>query len=297
MFRKFSLLIVIAFFSITMCYTQVNEESIIKSFSSRKTNPIDIDINESTSGVSISIKNESYFRYLVKVTYTSVVNLRAAPGQVRNFVLPYGNHNVCKVASVDNTQPSDLFVNITSQICPSNYENGDYTYLYPLGKGKNLKHYLHKESQTIYLNMFHMHKHDTVFAMRKGIIVNTPKDEERSDRVGAVGSFEVLHDDGTVMIYYGTGRYFENLKRGAMVFPGQPIGIIVEDDEILSVSLFFIQPNASLSSMPINYPVDCYSQLAKTANQSDCFITRPLDLIMQEMSKSEKKKYLSGKLF
>lgn len=284
-------------FSVTICFAQVNKESKLRSFFSRNVDPIHIDVNESSIGVSINIKNDSYFRYLVRITYTAVVNLRATQGQVSSYILPYGNHNVGKIGSIDQTQPSDLLVNITSQICPSNYENGDYTYIYPLGKGKNLKHFLHKDAQAIYLNMFHMHRHDTVFAMRKGIIVNTPKNEGRSDRIGALGSVEVLHDDGTVMVYYGTGSYFESLKRGSVVFPGQPIGVILEDDQILSVSLFFIQPDATISSMPIHYPIDCYSQFAKTSYQTNCFVTHPPDLILRELSKPEKKKYLSGKLF
>lgn len=214
MLRKIYCILFLGLFVTQFAESQVTPDSKIKSFNSRMNTPIDVDIQEAASGASITINNRSYFRYLIQIKFTSVMNLKISPGQIRNYVLPYGIHKLESIPAVDNSQIVDLAFTSTSQICPSNYEKGDFTYLYPIGNQRNMKDFVYVESQTVYLNMFKMKKNDTIFAMRKGIIVNTQENEGLADRLGPVGSFEILHEDGTVMIYNGISRHPEAIKQG-----------------------------------------------------------------------------------
>jgi len=45
-----------------------------------------------------------------------------------------------------------------------------------------------------------------------------------------------------------------------------------------------------------SYTTDFFKELVKTAGKADCIVSYPQDLILSEMTKPEKKKYLSGKL-
>jgi hypothetical protein len=71
----------------------------------------------------------------------------------------------------------------------------------------------------------------------------------------------------------------------------------MEDEQnIMTTFLCYIQPDASIAQMNIKYTEDCFASLVKSIN-SDCIVTYPSDLIQSEMLKSERKKYLAGKLF
>ena len=214
MLKKFLDLFLLGLLLSFQVISEVTPEIKNKTFNKRLSDPVDIDIKEGpSSGATIVIYNQSYYRYLIELKYKTVFNLKASPGMVRKIVVANGYKNMASIPSVDKSMPVDLQVISTSQICPSNYEKGDFTYLYPVGNNKNIKDFVFAESQQIYLNKFQMKRNDTVYAMRKGVIVNTQDKEELLDRLGSEGSFEILHDDGTVMIYTGISRHTEEIKR------------------------------------------------------------------------------------
>jgi hypothetical protein len=224
------------------------------------------------------------------------MNLKASPGMKMVYKVPNGTIRGQSIPPVNSDLPVDLSYKVSYQILPSTNEKGDFTYIYPVGNHKNLKNYLYRTNETTYRNMYRMKKGDTVYCMRKGILTNVIRNEGLSDRLGPEGSVEILHEDGTVMVYTGISRNPETLKRGDIIFPGQPIGIMDEDENVLTTFLCYIQPDASVAQMNIKFPSDCFTTLFRSPD-SDCIVTYPPDLIQSEMSKQEKKKYLAGKLF
>jgi hypothetical protein len=294
MFRIFFAVLIIAFLA-NPSFSQ-NNANKISSFTSRLNKPIDVDIEENSAGATIILTNQSFYRYIVTIELKNVINLRAFTGMKQVFIVQNGTKRVKSFAIANKELPVDLTCTIQYQVAPSNYEKGDYTYIYPIGSQKNFNDFLYIQDETLYRNMYQLKKGDTVFCMRKGILTNIIHNEGLADRIGPAGSVEILHEDGTVMVYTGISRNPDNIKRGNLIYPGQPIGIMDEEQNVLSTFLFFIQPDASVSSMNIKFPFDCFVSL-ENSRSSNCIVNYPPDLIQMEMSNAEKKKYTAGKLY
>jgi hypothetical protein len=93
---------------------------------------------------------------------------------------------------------------------------------------------------------------DTVYTMRKGIITCTPEINHSLDRIKSHGSLEVLHQDGTIMVYHHLDPSHLFYKAGDVVMPGSPLGLIY-DREFLQVELYELGASEILRKIPIHY--------------------------------------------
>ncbi len=125
--------------------------------------------------------------------------------------------------------------------------------------------------------------------MRKGKIVAVPNMFYDADRISNNPSLEIMHKDGTIMIYENLDPNKLFVKAGSIVYPGQQLGII-DDISILEVYLYMIDTDNQIKRLNINY----YVSKNKIEIFSDSFkkirIENPNEIIIKEMSKREIKK-------
>lgn len=152
---------------------------------------------------------------------------------------------------------------------------------------------------------FLMNKGDTVFAMRKGMVVEIVNEYEVPDRdYSHVKSnlVSIEHDDGTIACYKVLEKNSFMVKEGDAVFPGTPLalaGTIGESKYQVKVYVYYNVSNnkyaGTRSILQYAYvnPLFATSSGVKQLVRGDKYRpVCPLEVITSEMSKKEKRKYL-----
>ena len=139
---------------------------------------------------------------------------------------------------------------------------------------------------------------DTIFAARGGLVTevvdNSASTSENTSFHSTENYLEVFHKDGTFARY----KLFQNegifVSPGEEVIPGQPLGIIGGENYKQGSHLRFSiycpdRPDHS-------YVPDFYLSPEETGKPEERVMYKswhPVEIIMKEMSKKEKKKFLS----
>src|SRR5690606_34675212 len=131
-----------------------------------------------------------------------------------------------------------------------------------------------------------MNKGDTVFAMRKGVISCLPFPDKKRDRIKREGTLEIIHQDGSVMVYQNLDPDHIFHHEGEIVFPGQALGLL-SDTNFLEVHLFEIEPAEMLRKIPIQYHIRSNISLPYTRIPAGTRVEYPDLLIRQELTQKE----------
>lgn len=136
--------------------------------------------------------------------------------------------------------------------------------------------------------IFRITEGDTIYATRRGMACTTVLPKQ----------LLIYHPDRTFAAYLMMAQNF--LRPGDEVFAGQPIGIASAVG--VSISYFFLDENKFKASGPVGYPYSHFTPVFRTSKGDTKLEEKATyqavindELIMQEMSKREKKKYLKEK--
>jgi hypothetical protein len=132
--------------------------------------------------------------------------------------------------------------------------------------------------------------------MRKGFVAAIPGFIKTTDRVADFTSLEILHDDGTIIVYKNINPDLLFVKIGTNVFPSQPLGFI-DSSSTLVVSLYTNTEDERLQRLTILYATG----KNETNEFSDVNPNEPIvykkEIITREMTNQQRKKFDKGKLF
>jgi hypothetical protein len=166
--------------------------------------------------------------------------------------------------------------------------DAEYPYLIPLKEGKMVNS--RKRLNQRYMNSFTCKEGDTIYCMRKGFVTACPETKTPDFRISSNDCLEVLHNDGTIMIYMNLGQTNAFATPGKNVYPGQPIGI-VSDSSYLQVSLLKIAHGEGNSTIFIQQPIKFMVGKGRllTYNEIDGsgVSVFPEDVISREMNSKE----------
>jgi len=289
------LIILISFVCSSQNFAQFAKEEQISYFSSVISQAIKIDVLSHSEKITFYANNSSNYTYKVKLSFHSLNNLSPVIAD-KQFIVRPGNSSLISFTIVNKNEPHYYEYKTEYKINPSD-DSIDETllYLHPIGANKKLNTYISDASNFSYTNHFKMNSNDTVFVMRKGNIVALPDRKGNGDRLSNSESIEILHLDGTVMVYSGLRQEDVFVKNGQMVFPGQALGLM--GNENLIVQLYKIQNVTNVLNIVFKILNDCMLDDLRNNTLSDCKSIYTEEIICKEMSNFEKRKFKKNKLY
>lgn len=134
-----------------------------------------------------------------------------------------------------------------------NQIDSQFPYLIPLSDGKIA---LSKKTASGKLtDSFTGAKGDTVFAMRRGLVTSVPRIDNLDFRISGHSCLEIMHQDGTFMIYNNLINVEDFTSPGKIILSGQPVGLI-SDSTYIFVNLLKVSDKSNiLISLPVSYAV------------------------------------------
>lgn len=258
--------------------------------------------------VTFFAESNSYVPYTVSLTFSKLTNSTYQEGVVHEVPVEYGRTRLLTLRpSVENI-PVGFSYRYT-------YKKGNnrlkadtgYVYLFPIPEGKvvranymvSLDKVLGKEDQKRITGIgFLTTAGDTICASRGGLVTevvdNSASTSENTTFQATENYVEVFHKDGTFLRY----KLFQNngifVSPGDKVIPGQPLGIIGGENYKQGSHLRFIISCPDLDSH--SYIPDFYLSPEETGKPVAYKMYKswhPVEIITQEMSKKEKKKFMS----
>ncbi len=255
--------------------------------------PIKIEVYKTEGKYSFFARNKTYFPLVIRLEVTETVNLEPAVyerdfriGSGLTFLVALQVKNQMIEATYSATYSARL------SVTPTDY-NTEYPFLLPV-KNFSLEG---KDGTGISTpDAFGVASGDTVFAMRKGVVLTTPEANKDLGRLSTGKSLEILHPDGSFTVYeqIKTGPF--GISPGSTVYPGQPIGS-ANGLKPLQVYFLSVEESGELKSHSINYAVAEGKKVLFTDLNEDRKVLFPEEIITREMTKSELKKYRNDELF
>ena len=283
-----SILILIFSYNILAQYESIE---LIQLSGQRIDNPVKVNVKQNDNKVVFTATNRSFYIYTLLLEITYVSNL-SPHGLKRSFKLHPGDNQLIVFNKIDNDEPMDFKYSYKYNIgFPSNNIDKSFSYIFPFRSA----HALEKDGIN-YINEFKLERSDTIYNMRKGFVVAVPNMFHNADRISRNASVEVMHSDGSIMIYENIDPENTFIDPGKMIYPSQPIGLISQEQK-LKIVLCFFKKNGNIEQIPINYHTSLYKGYRFKDLNPDIKINYPEELLFTEMSRREIRKYKKGKLF
>lgn len=195
----------------------------------------------------------------------------------------------------------------------------DVDYVLPVTPGKkvevvslsSLKQTLYQEEDsTHYALGFNMVDGDTIRAVRRGVVESIQQDIQTDTLTYSFtrnrNSMRIRHEDGTVARYTNFKNNSALIEEGDEVLPGTPLALATQTNIVgdayvlLTITYIEIEPErnveykewATTKYVIPKFKTDGYQGELEPRKSYLAILNE--DLITQEMSKREKKKYLSG---
>jgi hypothetical protein len=293
---KEALLTLIIFFLYLLLSPGVNSQDLSDrteiSFGIKAWNPVHIKVEEQKgSAVSKPIRfmayNSTYYPFILDIDFIQFENVAPRPA-TRNLEVRHGPNNLFSF-SIQASDKGYLYNYSYNYWLSSSDEvlNAEFPYLIPLKEGKPV--YSMTTASGKIENSFAGNTGDTVYCMRRGLITAVPRSETKDFRISEHDCLEVLHDDGTYMIYHYLNKSDDFTAPGKIVLPGQPIGTI-SDSAYLFVSLVSVGiiKNTTLNK-PIRYSIGKTGTLSFEEIDGIEKSVHPFDVVTREMKGKELK--------
>jgi len=260
--------------------------------SERMQEPISIHIRRNDNHIGFYAYNQSFYPYRLEMKFNKIRNLQPVITQ-ESFVVQPGRtpQPLVRFDVADPSIPEFHYnLEVSEEIGDTTLKaNPEFPYLIPVGKNRPVVLLLdNQEIYAPYRNIFKMFSGDTVYAMRKGRIVASPDMEYKADRISMNNTLEILHADGTVMVYYNISPDEIFIKPGEYVLPGQPLGLVNENN--LEIELYEFIGKGKLKKLDIHYltnnGISCYSEIIENE-----IAPYPDSILQKELTRSERRKY------
>ncbi len=174
--------------------------------------------------------------------------------------------------------------------------NPDFLYSLPVKAGKETQYKVDTKRRTL-TYLFETGGVDTVYAVRGGIVCknNDQGLQNKEKTLETSGSMLVYHTDYTFALYEDLSKVF--VKEGERIKVGQPVGISSPKKQV-SMSFFYLDKNKFTGSTVNGLPHTSFNPVfhttagnAKLEEGTNYTNEWNDEVITQEMSKREKKKY------
>jgi hypothetical protein len=264
------------------------EESTASFFHSRMDEPIEITLHREANRLTFFANNVSHYPYRLRMDFSRILNLQPVV-KTRDFTVYPGSQKLLDFNVADPTMDHFHYELTISETIGDAELQADlmYPYLLPIGPGRLVR--IPDRSQAMSragTDEFVINTGDTVFAMRKGVISCLPFPDKKRDRIKGEGSLEIIHQDGSVMVYQNLDPAKIFYHEGEIIFPGQALGLL-SDTNLLEVHLFEIELSEMLREIPIQYHIKSNSSLPYTRIPAGTRVEYPDLLLRQELTQKE----------
>lgn len=271
----------------------MREEATLFSSRSDAYDPVKLTVDQSDYGVLKFIAtNDTYYPFIVKINFNKMDNFTAV-FRTREALVRNGKNTLFELQIKDPESGYSLdydFSYVPGK--PEAANETDFIYLVPLKSGTLPEAGM--KGGTGILDSFALHEGDTVYCSRKGTVVALPGDMRNQFRITGTDALEILHDDGTIMIYSGLAGGALNLSPGMTVYPGDPI-VVAAGSTTLILHLVALVPAEKLPSLPILYAVDDTIGAQYSRIEGRIRVIHPESLITKEMTTREIKQRVKKK--
>ncbi|NSW93437.1 MAG: hypothetical protein HPY62_01880 [Bacteroidales bacterium] len=264
------------------------------SFGIRSWDPVHIKVEEKqgsafSTPIRFTAVNSTFYPFLLKVDFPVFENLSPKPAP-RDISVTHGTNNLFTFSVHVPEQGYSYRYLYEYWLAPSDDSiNEGYPYLIPVKPGK-----LVRAKSTLFGHIsdsFAGEKGDTVYAMRRGLVTAVPIDENLNFRLSEHDCLEVMHHDGTYMIYRNLSKEAGFVSPGQIVFPGQPVGLL-SDSLYLTVSLKKVSKiKNSLISLPVRYVNSRGEAVLFDELDGKERSVHPSEVITREMTGRERKRF------
>ena len=273
-------------------YEKIKEYS---TFGLRLDNAIKVNGEKNGDKIAFFAENRSNYPYVVEISFTNLENMEPYTTFKRQLVFP-GKHKIVEFKKRNADQGFNYQYQTKYYIGSNKEADRLFPYLIPLKEGTEIIPYKRMANSNTYLvNHFTMQPGDTIYCMRKGRVLATPNMYHNGDRISQKRSIEVMHADGTIMMYENINLDIELVRQQEVVYPGQPIGL-VNQGGFLRVGLYECLDGGMIKSIPFLYIR--HDRQAENFNNSflETSVKHPIEIKTKELTRREKKRLKSGKL-
>lgn len=257
-------------------------------------NPIDIESVKNGDQYILYAMNKTYYPFLVRVKLVDVINMVPAQHD-RNYHVYPGKNELLALTAKDQYQPYSYNFNFSFTIgIPCEEIDTNHPYLLPIKESFGFQA-LPDDSTVIMYNFFMPNDCDTVYAMRKGVVVAVPHMYEGNVRISGTESLEIIHSDRTIMVYENLDPESVMVDPETIVYPGQVIGI-VKKDKAVGVKLVRNNGNNHFEIIEHYYYIDENSIAPFSLEMEEVTTPYPEEIVTMEMTKKELKQFKKGKL-
>ena len=260
--------------------------------------------------------NSDFCDYFVTLSFNGLINTTVPPTAQVNA--SPGLSQILKLTPVRQNEPIRFGYSYSYIKGNSNPKiNAQFRYLLPVKEGKstsvnelkNLTEFLGKPvPPNWYALSFAMDEGDTVYAARGGVVCRINPAGKATSNTGTIytsstNSVEIFHDDGTFAKYDLLKNNAVLTRSGEKINAGDPIGIIgkVYDRTYLNFIVFYLDKKLiSNDVIFLSAGYSSYKPKFALTEKTGSFVTpgetytalKPVSVIIQEMSKKEKERFL-----
>jgi hypothetical protein len=273
--------------------SQIIDDNVNISFGINSWDPVHIIVEDKNGSafstpIRFTAMNSTYYSFRLVINFQLFENLSPRPPQ-REIILTHGINNLFTLSVHVPGSGYGYKYSYEYWLSPSSDDiETDFPYLIPLKEGKTVK--AKTVSRGKMQNSFQASEGDTIFCMRRGIVTAVPRYDNLDFRISDHNSLEVLHEDGTIMIYHYLDNRANLCAPGKVVIPGQPVGL-VSDSLYFAVTLSKISREKNrLISLPIKYAEDNNKVVLFDELESKIKVIHPSEIIMRELKGKEARK-------
>jgi hypothetical protein len=268
-------------------------DNVDVSFGIKSWDPVHIIVEDKTgSAFSTPIRftaiNSTYYTFKLTLDFSLFENLSPRPSQ-REIKLTHGINNLYTFSVHVPERGYGYKYSYQYWLAPSSDPvEVEYPYLIPLKEGRTVN--AKSVSSGKIRDSFIADQGDTVFCMRRGIVTAVPRQDNLDFRISEHNCLEVLHNDGTVMIYHYLDRKSNFCAPGKIVLPGQPVGL-VSDSSYFKVTLLKITSvNNILTTMSLRYTIGDNKIAPFDDLDGKIKAVYPIEIIRKELTGKEVKR-------
>ncbi|NND05993.1 MAG: carboxypeptidase-like regulatory domain-containing protein [Saprospiraceae bacterium] len=245
-------------------------------FDKLKYDPVEIRVLRDQNNLHFDAISQSIYPYELTLSFSTLHNLTPIV-PMKKFVVGKGRNRMLTLSVVFKDLDNYHYELAVQRRMgdPSWEPKLQYTYRVPVQAYKPLNIAPTASDTTVaYSDRFFLGANDTLFAMRNGTITHASGTAKQLNQIDSTSIVEVLHNDGTVMIYGGNQISAATLEVGKEVLVGEVLGVCEAQGE-LEVSLYLLKPDALLREVSIYYYIDSTKSLQYIDLQKDVVIRYP----------------------
>ncbi len=282
--RLAALLAVIAF--PVMTAGQFNDMELVQYSSTVDSfHPVKLNTEQNDKGViRFTASNDTYYPFTVTVRFRKLENFTTAY-KSKEANITHGKNILFDLTVKDPERGFELDYEFSYALGTNGTETEqDFVYLIPLKPGSVPT--AGEMGNSKINNSFVLEKGDTVFCSRKGRVAALPGVKGNTFRISEPRSLEILHDDGTLMVYGNLSATLPAIRQGTIVYPGDALAV-AQEGFILMQHLVSLGSSGQLEPEPILYLLDGSNGAQFSRIEGRATVIHPESIIIREMTPRE----------